>query len=551
MTTPQVYVAYPGDKIPDKASIVAFNSGEDQFASSDTAKFCPFTGEPAEKMADRELAVDEAALRGLVQIGTCAKCNHTHRADVASTEALIENDCESFYCVACAAPVTVDIAMAELAELGGELPETTEEDIDIASLSEAEYTALLDDMMSDAAGLDIAEDTPLDDDEDSDDESEDENSEDDSEDPELDEEAKNLADTVNIDDEADDSVNEPEMSEVEEDPDEVDDDEDEDDNAEEAEDDNIDDDVNADDEPEVEDVDEDANKKPEDSAKLFKPAKDDNKEGKTFAEVMENPLDEDLQPTETASMIELRPALNLATADVACILDRNASRYFVFANGLPVGTLSRERSHADNASRFTDEVFPKGFIAQLKAGHDTSRFGFARYTARVDVAGLVKSHDDKKKADIASDLASKFDAKLDVIKASMVTAAVAANKGVWKGFDNPIRDALVKKLSSIGVEDSASIVNAVFANHSQAYTESLLGKAMDLASKPEESRKVIADMVTTAAYMTGNQTPADNLVTKLAKFGEPIKEHDTAKTVAPATPAAKYDWRRAFSAYGN
>lgn len=538
MTTPQVYVAYPGDKIPDRASIVAFNSGEDQFASSDTAKFCPFTGEPAEKMADRALAVDEAALRGLVQIGTCAKCNHTHRADVASTEALIANDCESFYCVACASPVTVDVALAELAELGGELPETTEDDIDIASLSDAEYTALLDDMMSDAAGLDIAEDTPLDD-EDSDDESDDD-SEDESEDPELDEEAHNLADTVNIDEEADESVDAPEMSEVEDDAEDADADESED--AEDA--------VNDDDEPEVEEVDEDADKKPEDSAKLFKPAKDDNKEGKTFAEVMENPLDEDMQSTETASIIELRPALNLATADIACVLDRNASRYFVFANDLPVGTLSRERAHSDNASRFTDEVFPKGFIAQLKAGHDTSRFGFARFTARVDVAGLVKSHEDKKKADIASELASKFDAKLDVIKSSMVTAAVAANKGVWKGFDNPIRDALVKKLSSIGVEDSASIVNAVFANHSQAYTESLLGKAMDLASKPEESRKVIADMVNTAAYMTGNQTPADNLVTKLAKFGEPIKAQDTAKAVQPSA-SAKHNWRAAFSSYGN
>jgi hypothetical protein len=289
-----------------------------------------------------------------------------------------------------------------------------------------------------------------------------------------------------------------------------------------------------------------------DSANSLFTGKNENPEGKTLAEIIENPAGEQ-NAVDGAQLVALDKGVNYKTADIAFVLNAKKTAYIVFADDKPVGTLARSRTHVDNAKVFEDEVFTRAFSNQLVGGLDVSRFGYAPYTVRINAKALRKEFTDKQIADTAKTVSVKFDARLDAIKTSLVTVASAANKGVWADYKNPLRDALVAKLTAIGIEDCAAIVGKVFVDASSEYVETLLSKAIDLANKPAAIREEFKRTVDTANYIVAPSN-GSSLGARLASLGTPKEEAPApvnklrlvGSDTASVNDTGTFDWKNAF-----
>lgn len=284
------------------------------------------------------------------------------------------------------------------------------------------------------------------------------------------------------------------------------------------------------------DVNNDADKSG-DSASLFTD-KDDNPEGKTIAEIIHHPITGDEGGEgDKANLFTLDAKVDWKLADIGCVLNEKGTAYYVFANGMPVASLLRDRAHEDNAKLFESDVFVKGFGQQIRNGKDVSRFGFTPYTVAVDTAAIRKGIESKQLADTAAQLSSDYDKQVTVLKDSIVVATVAANKGMWNAYSNPVKDKLIEKFTARGIEDAASIIDRIFADNAQAATESVLAKALEISSKPEQVRKEIKDMVDSAKYAVTVQTAP--LADKLSRMGvlETVQEDTSRKLDAPRAPS--------------
>jgi hypothetical protein len=287
-----------------------------------------------------------------------------------------------------------------------------------------------------------------------------------------------------------------------------------------------------------------------DTADLFTD-KDDNPDGKTFAEIKANPMpNTDEQPNDNAKLFKLDARVNLRDADIACVLNARETAYFVFADGNPVGQLRKDMASTDNATLFDKEVFVKSFRGQLQAGKPVDRFGYAPYTIAVDTAAIREDLTKKQNADIATNLSNDYDKRIDTLKQSIVIASVAANKNVWPDFSNPVRENLVKKLDSLGFDDAAAVVDRIFAEHAQAATESVLAKSLELASKPAEVRKEIKTLVDTARYAV-TVAPKGGMAEKLTRMGTledkttkspRLVTEDRAAEADTSKSKKKFDW---------
>lgn len=608
MSTIQVFVSYKKE-IPDTASLTAFEDGGDNFVATAGSKYSPFTGQPTKPIGTQTLSADKASLASIVTIGKC-KCGSIHRADIASVSGMLDVSCDAFYCMDCGASVPLDVKMAEYLSASSEVnsddddtsdgkvsgdttgdnsDDDTGADSDDGSSDSSDAAPSVDTKSDDSNGsgnsddntdttdADVIDDTDNDDGDGDDDDDDD----DDSENKDVDTNVKGDADADSASlfgsDEdfdlvvaallreagtdigssfeelaADDEAVISDGDDTDTDDGDIDDTDTIDDTMPET-------DVNPDSEegttvaPNLDDDTSTAPVANPDSAKGLFTGKDENPEGKTFADVIDNPIGAD-DSADDAHLVRLDRNVNFKIADIACVLDSKKTAYLVFADNKPVGTLSRARTHVDNAKLFEEEVFTRAFSSQIANGLDVSRFGYAPYTVKVDTKGIRKNFTDKQKADIASGASVNFDKRIDTIKTSLVTVATAANKGVWSDYANPIRNALVAKLTAIGVEDSAAIVDKVFVETAGVYVETLLTKAIDLANKPAAVREEFKRTVDTANYIVAPSN-GNKLAARLASLGVPSKEETVVNTftkprlVGNSDTAAKqsFDWGKAFT----
>jgi hypothetical protein len=604
----QVFFAHKGG-LPDQAALSTFQEKDGvPFVSSDTAKFSPFTaGEQIQPIAREVLKVTKADLASIISIGKC-KCGSSHRADVASVGAMLDENTSQFLCLDCGSGVDFAPSMKEYLAIKAKMDtagdgegeesdgdvntddtESTDDSGDETDSSDEtddseDMTDETDDSEEDSGDEGDGEDADIIDDADSEDEGEESDGDvntDDSEDTEetdaseedgaslfteedLSDEAKFDAIVARLVDEASEELGDFAEDAVEtEKPaasvstdapaaaadvktetaaDAVD-------PVVEPTDNNIVADAKtmaSDQAPTTETISDACG----DKAKALFTGGDDNPEDKTLAEIIANPIGAD-STNDNATLIPLDAKVNFKLADVACVLNANKTAYFVFADNLPVGTLSRERAHPDNAKLFEQDVFATAFANQMARGLDVSRFGYAPYTVKVDVDAERKRLDDKVKADVASVVSQEYDAKLAVVKESLLTVATAANKGVWPDLANPVRDAIVNKLAAIGVEDCAALVDKAFAAKSGEHIEMLLTQALKLSELPAEVRAERKRAVDTAKYVVAPE--GNKLAEKLASFGTLAEAApvNTGKTVVDtaavvAKPSGKFNWANAF-----
>ena len=655
----QVFFAHKGE-LPDQAALSTFQEKDGTlFISGNTTKHSPFTGERLSPKSRQTLTATKADLANIIGVGKC-RCGSSHRADIASVQAMLDANTTQFLCADCGKAVDFSPSMREYLSVKANLDSAADSDGDPDADSDADQddvddTVNSDDSDSDGGDndddVDAADNDEADSDSDADgaDDDSDSNSGKDDGDGDADDSADVIDDTADDDnDEGDSDDHTPSDSSVDDQDQASDDDQDNDTDI-------IDDTDSSDDAGEDSEEDQDVKDDAKDSAALFTaddlsdeakfdaivrklvdeasaefgedfaeadatdadvdkvdrvgeteplgsteevkdgeepddedkvkvdpntedrivqiPVKgdhatglftggNDNPEGTTVAQVMANPVnpgaedDSEGGDADEAVLIPLDRKVNFKLADVACVLNSKRSAYFVFADNVPVGTLARERAHADNAALFEQDVFAKAFVNQMARGLDVSRFGYAPYTVKVNVAKHSKQKEAKLRADVAKVAGQDFDKKLNIIKDSMLTVATAANKRIWPDMANPVRDALVAKLTAIGVEDCAGIVDRAFAAKSSEHVEMLLTQALRLAELPAAVREERKRSVDTATYVLA-QDGGSKFAEKLASFGN-IKESapaptgmrlagtDTANVAPPANKPAKFDWSRAF-----
>lgn len=489
----------------DCASVLCSNAGE---------SFSPFTGEKMNRQDVGETVYDSAYVQAeMIQIGKCeagCKCVQlAHKEDVAN---LISSDTKTLHCVACGTQYPVDISVEQYI---------------------TKDTAMDDDLMGDE--IENEED------------SESVGSEtEDSEDTVSTEEDENLDSEDTVEGDVSDDESEDEMSDDESD-------ESEDGVSEDEE--MSDDSESEDDSDEAEYTDITADIMAEEGIDYSEDGEGDED---TLDEISEAALkaaladieEEEIQPdvsmlTGDEEGVAFRLDANILKdkANLECVLDEKSSKYFVFANSTPIGILDRAAAHKDNASVFDKPAFIKGFTMQFAADRDVSRFGYKPFGVRVDVSKHVETAFSKKETEIKDTASAEFNSKIDVLKSTLGTVALASNKGM---LDNPLRDKLVSRLDAAGFEGAGDLVNRVFMEDSASYINSLISEGVLLADKSEAVRAEYERLVhktsyPSASYLgTGGRLVADTASTVTKKVVS-----NTIDTATKSNPSPrKVDWKK-------
>lgn len=83
--------------------------------------------------------------------------------------------------------------------------------------------------------------------------------------------------------------------------------------------------------------------------------------------------------------------------------------------------------------------------------------------------------------------------KEETMEQAMAIAAVGLARHYFKGYENPLKAALVQQLTMAGLRNPARILNQVFASEGVEYSKELLKLAAKLASVPQEVRDGFAE----------------------------------------------------------
>ena len=464
------------DKDVEFTRFVDPDSGCTFIARANTA-YSPDSGEQAEKATDAPLASSpaEEIENDLVQVAHCAACESRIMTTASSAMDLYtENQDQPFACVACGSPLEIDIDADKLLALAG----MEEDDQDSADTDQEE----VNDEDQDSDNDESTEDQDSEDIETTD---EDETSEEDQDSEETDQESDNEnvsdSDTEMTDEEENDSDAENEDT-AEFDPSDFDTD-----------------DIETTDEDETSEEDQ------EESA-------DDDEVTEDEAVDEEENLSDD-ENVDTASILAGAPITIIAAAldrevdwknaGVDVVLSSIAEpTMFVFANGEPVGKLTKNAAHPDITEMFGTAAYVKGFTAVAK-GHEPGtkeHFGYSTMLAPMAISSEVKHLVDTASVDANNAVDARVKEKIDSLKQSMSIVALASAKGLWPEISNPVAEQLITDLAQNGIHNPEEIVNSAYAKQGFKYIETLLASALDLSDQSVEVRNAKGQMVKDAVF---------------------------------------------------
>jgi hypothetical protein len=129
--------------------------------------------------------------------------------------------------------------------------------------------------------------------------------------------------------------------------------------------------------------------------------------------------------------------------------------------------------------------------------------------------------------------------------AALATAAVGLNRGFYSDKKNPIKAALWSAMSSAGIRNPESMIDAVFKNHSDAYHKTLFDAASELISQPLEAQESISKAISGMSYSEVSAS-SDDLEHRLETFGTSVSSGTPASADAPK-PADSGLGRQAIS----
>lgn len=177
-----------------------------------------------------------------------------------------------------------------------------------------------------------------------------------------------------------------------------------------------------------------------------------------------------------------------------------------------VARLTQEKA-GDNKDIFNTKQFQSAIIASLK-DHGLAKtietFGFepikVKANVKKHVAKLVKAGVEKEAADLKTlreTNAKAWNQALDI-------AAVGLNKSFWKGVQNPLKAALVRELSMVGVKGAEKIVAAIFEKNGLEYSAVLIKQAQELLAKSQEMRNELAEVLNMTGVLASDDDDEDD-----------------------------------------
>lgn len=193
----------------------------------------------------------------------------------------------------------------------------------------------------------------------------------------------------------------------------------------------------------------------------------------------------------TASLI------GLMKGDV--ILSRVEDTIVASINGVPVAVLEEAKSQD-----YKESFHGRNFISAINHSIKTlgkkkalASFGFETIQVKIPLKKVALSAVEKQVSAKTKEVAASKKAYAEDLRQCLSLASMLMTKGVLKGRTNVIKAAMLRELSSIGINPSTAtnLINRVFASNGKAYHKDLLEYASEIMSKPLESRNELAELV--------------------------------------------------------
>ncbi len=142
--------------------------------------------------------------------------------------------------------------------------------------------------------------------------------------------------------------------------------------------------------------------------------------------------------------------------------------------------------------------------------------GFIMAKVNVEKNSVVEARVKAQVSKTTASVRAKAEEHTKVMAQSLAIASVGVNRRFFKGYENPLKDALVAALVSAGVRNGHRLVSAAFAQHGTAYAQSIVQLATKISADTEEVRDNYADSLDmTSGDLDDNIVPvgadADNL----------------------------------------
>jgi len=241
----------------------------------------------------------------------------------------------------------------------------------------------------------------------------------------------------------------------------------------------------------------------------------------------------------TVEILPLAASVNWQDSELDVVLSSlKDPTYYVFSNGKPVATLAKSRAAEDLQEVFSSNAFIKGFLAATRQGltaQDETNFGLAPITTEVPIEQVQKDKIDQAIEKTTEELKAEFEQHKIAHKQSFNTSLMASLKGVWKDYNNPLKDSLIANLKVNGVHNPESLINKIFADTAVDTFKAVLVKTDDLLNKPEASRDEIARLVETAAFRNSDNVATTEKEINLTEGGKAVLAGTTNENTVVAS----------------
>jgi hypothetical protein len=243
-------------------------------------------------------------------------------------------------------------------------------------------------------------------------------------------------------------------------------------------------------------------------------------------------LDEELED------LEVEPEVDVATLKFVS----DGDTLHVLSQGRPIG-FAEKASAIEGIQNAWDS---KAVISELanilteKASGSREDYGFKFYpvSLKSDSLAATKIHQIRK--DYASTVDSVVDEKVAALKQGLNIAGLGIIKGIFPN-KNPIREALIRKLETAGLDDAAELVDTVLSETASEFCQNLLIKGVELSEKSEEIRNETATLVRDAA--TATTSLSDKVTASLVRNSMKLVVNNPQPVIETAKPIASNDGR--------
>jgi len=228
----------------------------------------------------------------------------------------------------------------------------------------------------------------------------------------------------------------------------------------------------------------------------------------------------DTQPeTPGTEMTSAEKIVDWRNAKVQLIATNDETRW-VFANNVPVAQLVKSEASEGVSAVWADAILEKSFAAVAKRGlpaEEAKEFGFKPHMFEVKADDALRNVFRRQRDEATASAERNITKSTEAYRQSLKTAAIAILKGTF-GDKNPMREALVAKLTSLAVAEPHSVVDTALAASVEPFIVDVFKKAEEIAAKNDDARNEVASLVTSSTYQA-RVTDADAaaLANKLAQ----------------------------------